>query len=201
MYFSTTAIIALAAFLPQGLAMPRRPFGFDNTDSYQVANTTYDSAHHPVPYTFSKRSDSLNFNSTCATVRSACQSTGDPNEAVCAAKAASCCDTSDDACRALPGANMSTCSAQKAACYSNAGLPDPYPSSRRAAAAESCSAVRSQCQSSGDPNEAECASEAAACCDKAHGDCISEPDANMSTCAAKKSACYVDASLPDPYSS
>lgn len=97
----------------------------------------------------------------CSTVRSQCQSSGDPNESYCASLAAQCCAAAAD----------------KDACYKAAGLPSL--SSKRE---QSCADVRSQCQSSGDPNEAECAAEAAQCCES----------------AADKEACYKDAGLPSP---
>lgn len=135
----------------------------------------------------------------CAAVRSDCQSSGDPNQAYCASLSAQCCDNQDSACRTGEMANMATCSAEKAACYASANLPDPY-AKPADADGEECAAVRSKCQSSGDPNQAACAAEAANCCQEKDNACRTAPDANMSSCSAKKSSCFAAASLPDPYS-
>lgn len=154
----------------------------------------YASANLPDPYASTKRDEQ-----NCAVVRSDCQSLPDANQAACAAKAAECCDTKDNACRTAPDANMSSCSSSKATCYTDANLPNPY-AKRADADGEECAAVRTKCQSSGDPNQAACAAEAADCCQKKDNACRTAPDANMSSCSAAKASCFAAASLPDPYS-
>lgn len=171
MYFSKATIIAVSAFIAQGIATP----------------TLIESRNTNI--------------TDCAAVRSDCQSSGDPNQAYCASLSAQCCENQDNACRTGEMANMATCSAEKAACYASASLPDPYANNKRADAdGEECAAVRSDCQSGPDPNQAFCASQAADCCQKKDNACRTAPDANMSTCSAKKASCFAAASLPDPYS-
>lgn len=107
----------------------------------------YGEVNHTDPFQPpSIKRDVLDFNKTCADVRSTCNDEGDLDEVACAAMAAECCDASSHVCRNLPGANMAACAAEKAACYDYAGLAPPYTDR---AEKVSCSAVRSECQSSG----------------------------------------------------
>ncbi|KAJ0108229.1 hypothetical protein J7T55_000194 [Diaporthe amygdali] len=229
MYFSKATIIAFAALLSQGLAADCATVRSDcqsSGDPNQAecaslaaqccdqadnacrvgpdANmatcsaekaSCYASASLPDPYATSKRDET-----NCATVRAGCQSQPSPNQAYCASQAAKCCETKDNACRTGDLANMATCSAAKAQCYADASLPDPYATaSKRDADGEECAAVRSDCQSQPDANQAGCASQAAECCTKKDNACRTAPDANMASCSAAKSSCYAAASLPDPY--
>lgn len=164
MYFSKATIIAVSAFIAQGIATP----------VFETRNTNV---------------------TDCAAVRSDCQSGPDANQAYCASISAECCDNADNACRTGEMANMATCSAEKAACYASANLPNPY--AKRAE--QNCAVVRSDCQSKPDANQAFCASQAAECCDTKDSACRVGPDANMSYCSSQKASCYADANLPDPY--
>lgn len=78
-------------------------------------------------------------------------------------------------------------------------LVNPNSIGNGTAPTNTCSAIRSACQSQGDANQAQCAALAASCCNSADAVCRTAADANMATCSANKAACYADARLPDPY--
>lgn len=201
MYFSKATIIAVSAFIAQGIATPTL---IENRNT----NIT-----------------------DCAAVRSDCQSGPDPNQSYCASISAQCCDNQDNACRTGEMANMATCSAEKAACYASANLPNPYakreeqncatvrsdcqslPDANQAAcaakAAECCDTKDNACRTAPDANMSFCSSTKATCytdanlpnpyakradadgeeCAAVRSDCQSGPDANQAACASKAADC------------
>ncbi|KAJ5112358.1 hypothetical protein N7532_000403 [Penicillium argentinense] len=55
-------------------------------------------------------------NSDCQNKFDTCRSSGDPNEAACAAEHTSCCADAFDTCRSSGDPNEAACAAQNAAC-------------------------------------------------------------------------------------
>ncbi|KAF2136520.1 uncharacterized protein K452DRAFT_362456 [Aplosporella prunicola CBS 121167] len=174
MHFTKATIIAMAALLSSGYALPSGLDARRSGDACQVQQCCDDADNQ------CRTAPEANM-SKCSADKDTCYTNiGLPSpygKAKRDAPTKESCDDADNKCRTADDANMSN--ADKDACYTKAGLPSPYGKAKRQETAVDCKDKE--------------------CCDQQDNECRTAPDANMSQCSAWKDSCYTSNNLPSPY--